>query len=76
MRKSDSGKRSDNFRSEVLDGQKGIGPRALKEGLDSDSNRNSSAFMVGGKVRCREWVELVVRSCESSLLTTSFSSVK
>lgn len=43
------------LRAKFLNGQKRMGPRAQKEELDSDRNRNRSTFIMGGKVRC--WAE-------------------
>ena len=41
------------LRAKFLNGQKEVGPRAQEESLDSNRNRNSSAFIIGGKVKCK-----------------------
>ena len=41
------------LRAKFLNEQKELEPKAQEESLDSDRNRNSSVFIIGGKVKCK-----------------------
>ena len=41
------------LRAKFLNERKELEPKAQEESLDSDRNRNSSAFIIGGKVKCK-----------------------
>ena len=41
------------LRAKFLNEQKELGPKAQEESLDSDRNKNSSAFITGEKVKCK-----------------------